>query len=101
MVMRAWSRPSIKDEDHVVEEIQARVQSIAEPLAGLLTTAIQRKEVKPCDAKLVAMMYIGLIHHYFLNKSASGESQPEIDVDAEADLIVSVFFDGIATGNAG
>jgi AcrR family transcriptional regulator len=96
MVMRVWGRPGIKDSDSMFDIIHARVESVAEPLAQLLKAAMRRKEVRRADAKVVAMMFIGLVHHYFMHQSAHTSPKSTKDLSAEVELIVSVFFDGIA-----
>jgi AcrR family transcriptional regulator len=97
MVMRVWGRPGIKGSDEMLDAIPAHVQSVAEPLAQLLKAAMRRKEVRHADAKVMAVMFIGLVHHYFMHQSAHASPKPAKDLEAEVELIVSVFFDGITS----
>jgi hypothetical protein len=97
MVMRVWGRPGIKGSDDMLDVLHTRVDSAAEPLARVLKAAIRSKEVRHADAKVMAVMFIGLVHHYFIHQSAHASTRTVKDLDADVRFIVSVFFDGIAS----
>jgi len=96
MVMRVWGRPGIKGSDDMLDDLHTRVDFAAEPLAEVLQAAIGRKEVRRADAKVMAVMFIGLVHHYYIHQSAHVPDNAVKDLDTDVEFIVSSFFDGIA-----
>lgn len=98
MVLRVWGRPEVGESQDLLDVLKDNVHAAAEPLARLLKAAMRRKEIRRADPHILAMMFIGVVHHYFIHhhrvEHASGKSAKIHDADI--DLIVSVFFDGIA-----
>lgn len=97
MVFRVWGRPEVGESQDLLEVLKDNVYSAAEPLARLLKAAMRRKEVRRADPEVLAMMFMGVVHHFFIqrHRSAYAVMKPGKINDADIDLIVSVFFDGI------
>jgi AcrR family transcriptional regulator len=94
MMMREWVRPDTAKPEEQIDAVRARAQDVADPLARILRTAMRHKEVRKADPKVLAMIFIGLVHHYFMHH-LSRHPRNEKDLASQVDLIVSVFFDGI------
>jgi AcrR family transcriptional regulator len=95
MMMREWVRPDSARPEEQVDAVRAKAEEVADPLARILKSAMRRKEVRRSDPDVLAKIFIGLVHHYFMHH-LSRHPKGEKDLDAQVDLIVSVFFDGIA-----
>ena len=96
MVMRVWGRPSVGESKNLLDVLQASIRAAAEPLARVLKSAMRRKEVRRADPRVMAMMFIGIVHHYSIDQSEHGAHKTAKDLEGRVGLIVSVFFDGIA-----
>jgi AcrR family transcriptional regulator len=94
MMMREWVRPDTEKPEEQIDIVRAKAQTVADPLARILRAAMRHKEVRKADPKVLAMIFIGLVHHYFMHHLTQ-YPKSEKDLTAQVDLIVSVFFDGI------
>jgi AcrR family transcriptional regulator len=94
MLMREWVRPELEGLTCPMDELHARVQAVAEPLAQFMKAAMRRKEIRRADPMVLAKMFIGLVHDYYIMNLAP--PRPAGDIETQVELVVSVFFDGIA-----
>jgi len=94
MLMREWVRPELEGFTCPLDEVHTRIQAVAEPLAQLVKAAMRRREVRRADPMVLAKMFIGLVHDYYIMNMVPPKSAG--DIQAHTELVVSVFFDGIA-----
>lgn len=98
-LMGEWVRAELEDFTCPAGELHARIQAIAEPLAKLLQAGMRRKEIRRSDPMVLAKMFMGMVHDYYIMNLA--RSKRAGDIEAQVDLVVSVFFDGIAVSESG
>jgi hypothetical protein len=94
MLMQEWVRPELEGRTCPMDELHARVQAVAEPLAQFMKAAMRRKEIRRADPMVLAKMFIGMVHDYYIMNLAP--PRPAGDIGTHVELVVSVFFDGIA-----
>jgi AcrR family transcriptional regulator len=95
MLMREWVRPELKGFTCSLDEVHARMQMVAEPLAALLKAAMRRREIRRADPMMLAQMFIGMVHDYYIVNMVP--PRPGGDGEIRVDMLISVFFDGIAS----
>ena len=98
-LMGEWVRAELEDFTCPTGELHARIQAIAEPLAKLLRAGMRRKEIRRADPMVLAKMFMGLVHDYYIMNLAP--SKRARNIETQVDLVVSVFFDGIAGSESG
>ncbi len=96
MLMHEWDCPESPHGRYGMQTIAARIQSVAEPIGKRLKTAMARREIRRADPMSLAMMFIGLVHHFYIHVASQAHAKTAGNVATQAELIVSVFFDGIA-----
>lgn len=96
MMMSEWVRPELEGIACPIDQIHARVQTIAEPLARLFKNAMRRQLIRRADPMVLAKMFIGIVHDYYVMNMVP--PKPAKLVRAQTKLIVSVFFEGIVGG---
>jgi len=94
MLMQEWVRPELEGRTCPMDELHARVQAVAEPLAQFMKAAMRRKEIRRADPMVLAKMFIGMVHDYYIMNLAP--PRPAGDIGTQVEMVVSVFFDGIA-----
>jgi hypothetical protein len=98
-LMSEWVRAELEDLTCPTGELHARIQAIAEPLAKLLRAGIRRKEIRHADPMVLAKMFMGMVHDYYIMNL--GPSKRARNIETQVELVVSVFFDGIAAPESG
>ena len=79
-----------------MEAAHERMTMISEPLVPLIEAAIRRKQIRDGDPEIVTTMFVGLVHHYIMHVTTQTFDGAPKDVAGQAELIVSIFYDGVA-----
>ena len=96
LIIREVKRLDSPDKNKRMQEIKERIIAVWQTLAKPLENEMAAGKLKTFDPVTLAMLYDGMLRFYCMNRFGSSPAIKDDDSQDAADLLVTVFFDGIA-----
>jgi len=96
-------RRTVEGSPEACQKENEKVDRTVLPLVKRLQQGMDAGEIRKGDAPTLVHLFAGLIDHYYMHLTFEQLSMTENEMKQQVDMLVSVFFDGVAdsTPNAG
>jgi AcrR family transcriptional regulator len=95
IMMREAPRPSPDEMDKRMMELQQRDEEARGFIMSELDHAAAEGRLRPIDTRQTALLFDGMVKFYCMHCVKHAEPRSEEDIERNAELIVSILFDGI------
>lgn len=99
LLMRETNQIHAETRNKNIRRVLERLDELLNVVATVISQDIKTKKIKSFDPIGISNIFLNMVHGFLMRNMIHLENLTDNQIDAAADLIISVFFDGVSTGN--
>ncbi|MGC8594614.1 MAG: TetR/AcrR family transcriptional regulator [Candidatus Kryptoniota bacterium] len=97
LLMREANQVHVETRNKNIRKVLERLDELLNVIAAAISKDIKAKRIKSFDPVGISNIFLNMVHGFLMRNMIRLEDLTDSQIDAAADLIISVFFEGVST----